>query len=416
MTAARGAGDLDESFDKDGKAFPLVSNNTFGYANDVLVSDNSKLFIPGRLLNDYSIVSLNTDGSMNTEFNNTGVVQSVFKNGFFSEARHIAMTSSNQILISGFYHETDVLSHHAFAMYRQDGTINTDFGIAGKVVIPTTPQLRKPQFPAIKSTPCADGGILVCSTQSLPNGESIGMFYRLHKNGRIDHQFGDGNGFVYIRHPEHQTSINSIRVQPDGKLLVAGTLYVIDKSVCYVARCNIDGKIDITFGENGFFLAPVMGIVDQILDINLSMDGRIAAVGSSIVSGTQHGLLLCLTNDGCVDPEFNDGAPLLTKLDENNIGVNFRNVAYQGKDKIIVHGNSLGGEEADVLLARYLTSGKPDQTFGSGEGWVRTKLTDSVDEGRGMFIQKDGRIVVCGAASIDGTFMGFRQFAARYLN
>ncbi len=416
MKASRGAGDLDDSFDKDGKAYPLVSEEIFGRANSVLTTHNGTLFIAGRLANDYSIISLNSDGSMNTAFNKTGFVQSVFKCGYISEARDIALTSNNEILIYGFYHETDTIRHHAFALYRPDGTINTEFGVSGKVIIPTKPHQRVPQLNSIKSIPLADGGVLASSTQTLPNGESIGVLYRLHKNGGIDQQFGNGNGFVYIRHPEYQTFLTSIRLQPDGKLLVAGSVYAIDKHVCYVARCQSDGTVDTSFGENGFLLSPVMGMVDQILDVNFSAGGKIAAVGSSMVHGFPQALLLCLTNNGHLDPEFNNGTPLLTKLDESIGTLQFQDVAFQGEDKIVVHGSSIGSEEADVFLARYLTTGKLDQEFGNGAGWVRTKLTDSVDEGRGMHIQKDGKIVVVGAASIDATFMGFRQFAVRYLN
>lgn len=411
MKASRGAGDLDDSFDKDGKAFPLGSEETFGIASNVLTIQDGTLFIAGRLKNDYSIVSLNSDGSMNTDFNNTGVVQSVFKNGFFSQANDIKFTNNNELLISGLYYETQQgIYHHAFALYGKDGTINTDFGVSGKIIIPTRGNSTPIGSPKI--IPLADRGTLVASTQRLPNGESIGMLYRLHKNGHIDDRFGNGNGFVYISHPEYQTIIRSIGLLSDGKLLIAGSVYATDRTLGYVARCHIDGTIDSTFGEKGFFLTTV----GSIQKMNFSSSGKIAAVGSSSSLEVTEGLLMCLTHDGRLDPVFNGGAPVLTTLDNSITDIQFLNVAFDSDDKIVVHGNTQGGEEADTVLARFLPSGELDQTFGDGAGWVRTKLTDSVDAGNAMVIQVDGRIVIVGMASIDGSYPGMRQFAIRYLN
>lgn len=79
--------------------------------------------------------------------------------------------------------------------------------------------------------------------------------------------------------------------------------------------------------------------------------------------------------------------------------------------RIIAVGATIGGIEADFIVARYLLDGRLDAQFGNG-GWLRTRLGHSLDTANSLAVQVDGRILV-GGYSLDGNY---RAMVARYLN
>ena len=84
-------------------------------------------------------------------------------------------------------------------------------------------------------------------------------------------------------------------------------------------------------------------------------------------------------------------------------------VAIDKRGRILVAGYTLTAK-TDLALARFLPNGKPDPSFGKGDGRVTTNL-GATDYGFDMALQADGKIVVAG----ERAFNDHSQFAvARY--
>jgi len=79
---------------------------------------------------------------------------------------------------------------------------------------------------------------------------------------------------------------------------------------------------------------------------------------------------------------------------------------------IIAVGATIGGIEADFIVARYLCDGGLDHSFGDDKGWLRTRLGRSLDTANSLALQADDAILV-GGYSLDGNY---RAMVARYLN
>ncbi|MNI94341.1 hypothetical protein D3C73_1524300 [compost metagenome] len=77
---------------------------------------------------------------------------------------------------------------------------------------------------------------------------------------------------------------------------------------------------------------------------------------------------------------------------------------------MLTAGATIGGIEADFILARHLPDGQLDERFGNGVGWVRTRLSRGPDTATSLAVQADGNIVV-GGHSLDGNY---RAMVARY--
>jgi uncharacterized delta-60 repeat protein len=109
---------------------------------------------------------------------------------------------------------------------------------------------------------------------------------------------------------------------------------------------------------------------------------------------------------GSVDPSF--GHRGITRLPS---GTRLFGTAVQSDGKVVAVGESGAGSSADVLVARFSSSGALDHSFGSGGivhgPAVRTllgKLVRTGSLGRAVAIQPDGKIVVVGkATTADGT-------------
>src|SRR5688500_19205438 len=102
--------------------------------------------------------------------------------------------------------------------------------------------------------------------------------------GRLDASFGTG-GLVrtdLIGQP-FGLEAESMVVQPDGKILVCGNLFAPGEdgesyySSSFIARFDIRGALDTSFGTGGKIITPYGQISGN--DIALQPDGKIVTVG-----------------------------------------------------------------------------------------------------------------------------------------
>jgi hypothetical protein len=123
-----------------------------------------------------------------------------------------------------------------------------------------------------------------------------------------------------------------------------------------------------------------------------------------------HSLSLKIHSNGRPDHHCNGGQPHLLKIGHSGSQWNAAQVQPDGC--ILAVGATIGGIEADFILARYLPHGQLDRSFANGIGWARTRLGRSLDTATSLAVQHDGKIIV-GGYSLDGSY---RAVVARYLN
>ena len=76
-----------------------------------------------------------------------------------------------------------------------------------------------------------------------------------------------------------------------------------------------------------------------------------------------------------------------------------RGIAIGTDGKITVAGYAdMDGTGYDVLLARYLSTGALDTTFGTG-GIVRTDVQVGLDQAFDLALQQDGKVVIAGTSA-----------------
>lgn len=238
-----------------------------------------------------------------------------------------------------------------------------------------------------------DGKLVVAGTS-----EAGFVLARYDEGGALDPTFA-GDGVTTSDFGGGAHSANGVALQPDGKIVVAGTTEVLGEEgggCCFfsVARYNADGSLDAGFGEAGLVRVQEFGGSADGADVALLPDGRIVAAGKGGGGGFA---LVRLTEDGSLDPSLGgDGAVVagFTPASPQDAGGIARRMAVQPDGKIVSVGY-VGNTAFDIGLARYNTDGSLDTAF-SGDGMVTADF-GGTEFGNDVAVQPDGRIVATGA-------------------
>ena len=126
-----------------------------------------------------------------------------------------------------------------------------------------------------------------------------------------------------------------IKVQPDGKILLGGNF------PGGIARLNIDGSVDITFGASG--------TDGTVTDILIQPDNKIIVVGVfTNFNGSPAFALTRLNQDGSTDVSFNG----IGITDDLETGVVPNKIALLSDGKILIAGffdTFNGADRADIV-------------------------------------------------------------------
>ena len=211
--------------------------------------------------------------------------------------------------------------------------------------------------------------------------------------GMLDPSFG-GDGKVVTDFTRSFDDASGLAIQSDQKLIAAGG--VGGKGGRFgLARYNVDGTLDSTFGGDGRITTNFTAGFDGALDVALQADGKIIAVG--VADGGRRFALARYETDGSLDATFGGDGKVVTDF---SVGRDFAlGVVIQTDQKIVVAGR-VGSGGGRMGLARYNTGGALDFTF-SGDGKKGINFTRHDDRADLVALQADGSLVAAGTAAYD---------------
>ncbi len=207
--------------------------------------------------------------------------------------------------------------------------------------------------------------------------------------GDLDPTFGSGGRVVTDFLGEEHA--RAVVVQPDGKIVVGGTRFLGDNLDFALARYQLDGTLDPTFGSGGRVTTDFSAGDDQLTELLLQPDGKIVAIGERNF-GTS--AMARYEPDGSLDPTFGSGG----RVFDFTTRISAQDVARQPDGKLVVVGSRNGDDipSYDFAVLRYDADGTLDPTFGTG-GIVTTNFPDNLQDGaRAVALQPDGAIVAVG--------------------
>lgn len=227
------------------------------------------------------IVRLNLDGSLDNSFN--------IGTGFSATVNTFTLQPDGKILVGGSFHQYNGQDQKLIARLNTDGSLDTTFTGSAYWVYENIYTIAVQQ----------DGKIIVGGNFTMFNNQYVNRIVRLNADGSIDSTFNIGSGFS-----GGGSSVNSVALQSDGKIIAAGTFTKYNgQTRNRIVRLNTDGTLDTTFtigsGFNGSF------IINNVL---VQPDGKILVGGSfTTFNGQTRNNFLRLNANGTLDTTFSIG-------------------------------------------------------------------------------------------------------------
>ena len=278
------------------------------------------------------------------------------------------------------------------------GNFDTTFNTTGTVITP----IGTSGDTAVAVAVQPDARIVVAGTTSTASGNAFAVV-RYNADGTLDTGF-NASGMTTVDFGSNFAQVKGEVVQPDGKIVVAGDAY-IDSTTgrdFAIVRFNSDGTLDASFGSGGKVTTDIGSTGDYAGGLALQADGKLVVSGYRQHAGGGFDYALVRYNtDGSLDTGFGTGGQVITALGTNNDWA--VTVTLQPDGKILI-GSAYSSSGADFFVARYTTDGVLDTTFSpSGTlapGTVTTDLGGNYETVNALLVQPDGKIV---AAGLSGT-------------
>lgn len=380
-------GDLDPTFGTGG----MVTTDFGSYYTEgfsVVLQTDGKIIVAGIYSSSsyhFALARYNTNGTLDTSFGTNGLVTTDLSD-VYDIARSVTLQADGKILVAG---SSD--ARFAVVRYNTNGTLDTSFGTDGKVTteIGDSFLCLEPLARALAIKVQSDDKVIASGLTHHGSTYDFALA-RYSTTGTLDATFGD-DGIVITDFSSTTDEGADMAIQSDGKIIVAG----ISNSNFALARYNSDGSLDTTFGGDGKVTTDFSGATDSAKSVKIQSDGKIVVAGISHNGSNNDFALARYNSDGSLDTSFGGNGKVTTDFSgENDSGWS---VGIQNDGKIVVAGSTYNGSDSDFALARYNSDGSLDTTFG-GDGKVTTDFNGYDDVGNAMVIYPNGKIVVAGVS------------------
>ena len=275
-----------------------------------------------------------------------------------------------------------------------DGSLDTSFGNAGKVIAPIGSSQAVVNAVALDST----DRIVVAGRCTLPTaGFCVARF---NANGALDTSFGSG-GAIGTTIVGSADEAFAIAITSMGKIVLAGSCTPVnDRAIC-ISRYLTDGALDLTFNAAAPNLADRGKVLTNVGDgmafaVNTLADQRVVVAGyCRSAAMVPVFCALRYNEDGTADNSFGTlGKTVLSLSPFGNRSIAMA-ATLQPDGKLVVVGYCGVGTDDDFCVARLNADGTLDATF-NGTGSVRTPIGEGRDNATAVALQADGRLVVVG--------------------
>ena len=266
----------------------------------ILAGDFSDINIDGESTERNGIARLNSDGSLDMEFN-PNVTSSGSSNR--GNIRALALDSDDRILIGGFFNLVGSQSRNFLARLDSEGNLDDDFNL--NFNINDNDDGLSVRAIAIDS----DNKIVIGGRFNNMGNIERDEVARLDSDGSLDISFNSptisGRG-EFVR---------SLAIQQDNKVLIGGSFdNVAGAERDSIARLNTNGSLDTSFNPPNISGSPIRSILVQS-DFQILIGGLIQLDGSTVAR---------LNADGSLDPRFdisvsNDVFAMAQQASDNSI-------------------------------------------------------------------------------------------------
>jgi uncharacterized delta-60 repeat protein len=266
----------------------------------------------------------------------------------------LALTLDEKIVVAGYSDTASNGTDFAVVRYLSNGSLDPAFNSTGKVLVDIGGAGHDDYCYNVAVQ--ADGKVVMTGVRYTTTTAYDLVIVRLNENGSLDTTL-NGSGMVVSAIGSGNSTGGDVAVQPDGKIVVVGDAVGPSNVDFLIARYNVDGTFDTTFRNTGKVLTDFGSGDDFAYEVSLQADGKILVVGrAGDGSASGFGVARYLSN-GVFDPSFGSGGTTATQF-----GPGFdiaSSVAIQGDGRFVAAGGTYNGANYDFAIARYFGSASP---------------------------------------------------------
>jgi uncharacterized delta-60 repeat protein len=304
-------------------------------------------------------------GSPDVGFGASGVVRTNLGSQTWLQ-KSLVIQPDGRIVVLG---STGAAGTSALARLNSDGSPDPTYGNGGIATAPSQVSIR-----AIAGQ--TDGSVIAAG--SFFNGtDNDALVLRFLADGRLDPSWGDRGALISAA--GSYESLRAVAIQLDGKVVVAGSAGNNGDFDWLIARFNIDGTRDATFGVNGVAKTSFRALLGPDSDLfhfhatayclSLRPDGNIDVGGRydeqpplALSRVPSYGVVIRYSSVGAIDTTFGSGGYAISPVKDQTFNVVYDLALADDGSTYFNAGNALG---------RFTAAGSADALF-AGSGLLDT--------------------------------------------
>lgn len=309
----------------------------------------------GAFISDIRVLRLTAAGILDTTFAGDGTAE--ISNASVMEPDAVVIQPDGRIVVTA----SGPAGGLTVFRLNSDGTLDTSFQGAGSSPGFASASISGfDQAHAVALTADAPPKIVVVgstNSNTFNSGQRDFAVARFNSDGTLDTTF-DGDGMksidIAIANPKEDDDANAVLIQPDGKIVIAGTAGVPNsaRTDCALIRLNADGSFDTGFDTDGKATFNPGGLT-QCESLTRQADGTFIVSGTFAPALPRMFMVMRILGNGLPDVSFDSVA--------NWVVMNFTSVlrdsavahVVQDNGKIILAGVSSGINGNQIALARF---------------------------------------------------------------
>ena len=284
-----------------------------------------------------------SSGVLDSTFGTNGLVKTTFAGSTDVEGYDAVIQADGKILVAGMLYD-GTNSAFLLARFTSSGSLDTSFAGAGY----TVNSLGGSDCYAVGVGVYSVGGVNKIYVGGTRDYTSFAMV-RYNLDGTPDSSYGT-SGVASWTSGASQCNARSVKVQADGKVLVAGKVGDGSNWDYAVARFNSDGSLDSGFGTSGSIIrdTPTATALEHEGFLAIQSNGKIILAGYSNFSSAYHMVVWSINADGSPDISFGSSgfAYIPTYTITNGLTI-------QNGGQILVSGQTFSAGESYLTLARF---------------------------------------------------------------
>ncbi len=348
-------GTLDNTFGSGGKVINHFNSANQREASQTLnIQPDGKIIVGGTTTtstSDMVLVRYNNNGTIDNSFGSNGLSVADFGSSDYTYTT--LLKPDGKIITAGASYG---FPQALLIQYTPNGLRDSSFGINGVAI--------SPAYSGINNYLNVNGLAIQTNGNILVGGYSTKFdAIRFLPNGTIDSSYGD-NGRARINLLGSSYYLN---LQQDGKAILSGTTFLNNHNQIALVRVNTNGLLDSSFGTAGIVITDIDTAKGFSFQSFIQPDGKILVAGTNSLGGgvipnlPANGyrgdfVLLRYNSDGTIDSSFGVQGIITTDF---GLQDNAASLAVQSDGKVILAGRVSDSTKYNIGLARYSFNALP---------------------------------------------------------